>query len=293
LSHEAHLAILFADVSSSTALYNTLGDDAARGVIARCLSIMTAATRHFGGRLIKTIGDEAMSTFATADAAAEAAIEMHETIAGSRSLAARRLAIHAGFHFGPVVLDNGDVFGDAVNIAARMVDYAKADQIVTTGETVTRLAGSLGARCRQIDGTRLKGWAGERAIHELVWREEDATIRGSWSPEEPGNARMVLTHGPTRLELHADCPSVTLGRGEQNDLVIRHACVSRQHARIEYRNGRFVLTDVSANGTYVLAPGADCRLVRRDSLELSGAGMLGLGEAIARESPTSVTYLAG
>jgi len=75
------LAILFADVCGSTRLYDRLGDVRAQDVVARCLSIMAEATRRNRGSVIKTIGDEVMSTFQRVDDAAQAAAEMQEDIA--------------------------------------------------------------------------------------------------------------------------------------------------------------------------------------------------------------------
>ncbi|MEZ4549488.1 MAG: adenylate/guanylate cyclase domain-containing protein [Desulfobacterales bacterium] len=48
--------------------------------------------------------------------------------------------MHAGFHHGPVVMDKQDVFGDAVNIASRLADYAKPKQIVTTQSTIEAMS---------------------------------------------------------------------------------------------------------------------------------------------------------
>jgi pSer/pThr/pTyr-binding forkhead associated (FHA) protein len=85
-------------------------------------------------------------------------------------------------------------------------------------------------------------------------------------------------------------PSLTIGRADQNDLVVRQPLVSRLHARIEYRNGRFVLTDLSANGTYVTVDGGRAGYVHRDNHELTGSGTLGLGEAVSPGSPTAVRF---
>ena len=210
---------------------------------------MTDAANRHGGTVIKTFGDEVMTTFVSADAAADAAVEMQEAITGDMRGEGRRLAIRVGFHFGPVLWDGGDVFGDTVNVAARMVHYAKGGQIVTTGDTVATLSAPVSVQCRQIDVTQLKGKNEELSIHELVWQAQDATIIGAIGAigalKRQTGARLVLTIGPTRLELNAGRTAVTVGRGDQNDLVVRQACVSRLHARIEYRNGRFVLTDLS------------------------------------------------
>ena len=97
---EVQLAILFADVCGSTKLYEIHGDAKAREAIAKCVALMSESTARQGGTVIKTIGDEVMSTFKTADDAAQAAAEMQEGITEGMSIDGKPLAIRIGFHFG-------------------------------------------------------------------------------------------------------------------------------------------------------------------------------------------------
>jgi pSer/pThr/pTyr-binding forkhead associated (FHA) protein len=85
-------------------------------------------------------------------------------------------------------------------------------------------------------------------------------------------------------------PSLTIGRAEENDLVVRQPVVSRLQARIEYRHGRFVLTDLSANGTYIAPDSGIASYLHRDNQELTGSGVLGLGEAVSPSSLTTVRF---
>ncbi len=294
MPREAQLAVLFADVSGSTALYDTLGNVRARSIVARCIAVMTEATHRHGGTLVKTIGDEVMTTFPNATAAAEAACEMQEGITGQMVVEGRPLAIRVGFHFGRTLLEEADVFGDAVNLAARMVSQAKSGEILTTGATVEHLDGKRRKSCRQIDLTQVRGKREEIAVYEVLWQAEDATImRAPWATQHRAGERLVLTAGGTRLELGEGHPSLTIGRAEQNDLVVHQPVVSRLHARIEYRNGRFVLTDLSVNGTYVAADDDGSGYVHRDSHVLTGSGTLGLGEAVSPDSLVTVRYEPG
>jgi len=289
--HAARLAILFADVSGSTQLYETLGDVRACGIVARCIAVMIEATRRHGGTLVRTIGDEVMTTFPDAAAAAEAACEMQQSITGEMVEEGRQLAIRVGFHFGPTWCEEADVFGDAVNLAARLTSQAKSGQILTSGATVEHLSGPRRHSCRQIDLTQVRGKREQIAIHELLWQDAGVTImRAPWATLQRAGGRLVFTAGGTRVELGEGQPSLTIGRAEQNDLVVRQPEVSRLHARIEYRNGRFVLTDLSANGTYVAPDGGGQSYVHRDSVELTGSGTMGLGETVSPESLTAVRF---
>ena len=243
---------------------------------------------------MKTIGDEVMTTFPDAAAAAEAACEMQEGITGQMVVEGRPLAIRVGFHFGPTLFEEADVFGDAVNLAARLANQAKSGQILTTGATAELLTGPRRKYCRQIDLTHVRGKRDQVAIHEVVWNAEGATLlQAPWATLRRPSGSLVFTAGATRLELGEGHPSLTIGRADQNDLVVRQPLVSRLHARIEYRNGRFVLTDLSANGTYVAADGEAGSYVHRDSQDLSGSGTLGLGEAASPGSLATVRFEPG
>ena len=77
---DKELAIVFADVVGSTELYESLGDDEARETVGRCVECMKECTIELRGEVIKTMGDEVMSTFDSADDAMLAASEMQQRI---------------------------------------------------------------------------------------------------------------------------------------------------------------------------------------------------------------------
>ena len=151
------LAVLFADVSGSTKLYESLGDQEALATIGRCVALMSSVCVGHGGRVVKTIGDEVMVVFASADKAAEAAAEMQSRISEHAPVGGSRLAIRVGFHLGPAIETAGDVFGDSVNVASRMAALAKREQIILSSHTVAALAPWLRARVREVDKLSVKG----------------------------------------------------------------------------------------------------------------------------------------
>ena len=112
-------AVLFADVSGSTKLYETAGNAVAHAAVETCVNLMKEKTLAAKGRVIKTIGDEVMSAFSTADGAADAAIEMQQAISELPPVGKTTLGIRIGFNFGPVVNRDGAVCG------WRMPDRAK------------------------------------------------------------------------------------------------------------------------------------------------------------------------
>src|SRR5512134_3521561 len=152
MGKDVEVAILFADVVGSTQLYEQQGDVKARQMVARCLDIMREATEASRGTVIKTMGDEVMSTFPTADDAMNAAKRMQERISTDADLEHDngRVAIRIGCHFGPVVQEHRDIFGSAVHTANRMTSQAKARQIITTLSTVQKLSPEWRSATRQI-----------------------------------------------------------------------------------------------------------------------------------------------
>ncbi|MCB1742655.1 MAG: adenylate/guanylate cyclase domain-containing protein [Gammaproteobacteria bacterium] len=277
----ADLAIVFADISGSTRLYDSLGDANARELVADCLDILAEQTGRHQGTVIKTIGDEIMCTFPSADQALEAAVDMQDCVA--RELPERNpntpssLQIRIGLHFGNCLVEEGDVFGDAVNVAARMAGLAKGGQIITTGDTAEMLSQRLRSVTRHVDRLAIRGKTTEIDIFEAIWQADDVTrIHTDLLKPKPAQVRLRLEYNGQAMELATDANPMVLGRGKRADMVVNDSMASREHARIECRRGKFILTDMSTNGTYVLTPDGPTYL-RREDLVLSGDGQISLG----------------
>ncbi|HEX2668743.1 MAG TPA: adenylate/guanylate cyclase domain-containing protein [Gammaproteobacteria bacterium] len=291
---ETKLTILFADVCGSTKLYETMGDAIARDTVAKCVSIMDEETKRQSGRVVKTIGDEVMSVFDDPNAAADAASGMQERISAGLVVQGKSIAIRVGFHFGPVIVEaDGDVYGDAVNTAARMAGQAKPGQTLTTSATMDKLSDIWKASTRQIDRAAVKGKKDEIDMIELLWQREDVTrMSTSFKPtaETTKKARLTLRYRDQSVEVNELHSSVVMGRADENDLVVKNTLISRMHARIELRKGNFVLVDQSINGTYVRTSSGEELFVRRDNYPIKGSGIIGLGQRLAPESPDAISF---
>ncbi len=286
------LAILFADISGSTRMYESLGDERAHALISACIQTISHVAVIRGGEIVKTIGDQVMCIFEGVEQAVQAAIEMQRSLdtlpAPGDHL---RPNIHVGLHAGPVIRQEGDVFGNAVNMAARMVYLAKPRQIITTYPTIERLfhAGKVKARC--VDRTTIRGKGGEFCIYEIVWEEHDQTVILRPDLElPPQGGRLQLALGGKALQVSSANPVVTLGRQDCNDLVLSDEIASRSHARIEYHRGRFVLIDQSSNGSFIYVEGREPVIVHHDAFELSASGIIGLGRAVVPSSPQAIHF---
>jgi adenylate cyclase len=285
MANDIDVAILFADVVGSTKLYEQLGDLRARDMVAICIDVMKAATEQNHGTVIKTMGDEVMSTFPTADDALNAAAQMQKQIAGHPALKVgeHAVAIRIGCHFGTVVYENRDIFGSAVHTANRMTSQAKAGQIMTTLTMVERLSTDWRALVRQIDVATLKGRSNEVALYEALWQTEDITSMvpaiALGSRGGAKSLRLRLMYQGQDVLVDESHTNVTMGRAEENDLVIKGTLISRLHARIEMNRNKFLLVDQSTNGTFVQGKDVEEAFVRRDSMQIRGEGFIGLGKA--------------
>jgi len=288
------LAILFADVAKSTQIYEALGNKDAKNIIDSCLSLLRKVTEHHKGKVIKEIGDEIMCVFPSALKAVEAGKDMHQALEDMPPMdkpGYTAANIYVGIQYGPVIIEAGDVFGDAVNVAARMVAMAKQRQIITTEETINALPEGHDFDVHIIDKTTVKGKSGEMNIYEVIWEEQDLTVMMDDSVEaEVIKAKLELQFDDQVLELDENRPSITLGRQIHNDLVVNDGRVSRTHARIEYRRGKFILIDQSSNGTSVLIQGKKSVSLKRDETQLLGNGIISLGREAKPETPKIIQY---
>lgn len=292
MARGAELVILFADIAGSTRLYEKLGDQRARMVVSGAVGVMSDVTRRHSGQVVKTIGDEVMTVFRSADNAATAAAEMQDAITTSGINQDITLAIRVGFHHGQVLIDQADVFGDAVNVAAYVTRQAKPGQILVSGTARQRLSERWSPEIRPIARVEVKGKQEQVDLYELIWQADEMTMLQAPPPRghDAAGARLVLTSGSRRIEVGTLCPAFTVGRDERNDVVIVETIVSRYHAKVEYRNGRFVLTDQSANGTFVVPQDGAAVFVHRDSVLLAGKGMLGLGGQPEPDARITIRY---
>lgn len=286
--------VLFAEIAGTTALYDTLGDVRALSIITRALVAMEQQVYEHHGEVIKTVGQEMLCVFADANAAPTTAIAMQQRMEHFATEARVALALRVGFRSGTVIEEQGDVFGDAVNVASRLVKLAAAGQIITDGETLKGMRAALRRRGREIDRRRVKGRTSELEIVEIGWRHASGdpftTEQGALLSRARNAVMMLLSFDGSEIAIDGARDSFTIGRDETSDLPVPSTKASRQHARIEWRRDKFVLFDHSTNGTYVTLEGEPEVLVKHESFLLHGKGMLSIGEAAQAAGPGLIRF---
>lgn len=296
MAKDLEVAILFADVVGSTQLYDQFGDTKASETVALCLDVMKDATRQFSGKVIKTIGDEIMATFPTVDDAMGAASQMQSRISSDAERSGTHIpvSIRIGCHFGPVVQEQNDIFGAAVHTANRMTSQAKARQIVISGSSVDRMSDEWRTQTRQIDVATVRGRLDEVALFELLWQPEEATSMLptiEWENKTRNATKLTLSFRDQKVVVTDQKKNVNMGRADDNDLVVKGNLISRIHARVEKRRGKFILIDQSTNGTFLQNAKGEEVFIRRDSTELVGHGIIGLGRAAKAGMPLAIHFV--
>jgi adenylate cyclase len=289
--------VLFADLRGSTALYEMMGNTNATAVVTQSVALACRVVNHCGGTVVKTLGDGLMAMFNDSASAIQAADEMHDSLeriathghtSSPMSLSVPEnppvklpaLKLQVGLARGEVVEMGGDFFGDAVNVAARLLDHAGDNETLATSMVLDDLAPMTSARFRNLDRMQLRGRAEPVHVYLLeALRPSDlaATAYGDiTATPDPEGIRLICTD-LSRVFSPQSLP-VVLGRSSQATCCIDDSRVSRSHSRIDWHGGTFSLSDLSYNGTYVrFSNDKEIVSLRRSSCTLHGSGVIGLG----------------
>jgi adenylate cyclase len=288
-------AIMFADVSGSSALYKRVGNEEAKATIDDAVQFMTALTIVHEGTLVKTIGDEIMARFDLVNQACESAIAIQQRSIKEPRL--KDLGIRIGIAYGDVLITPNDVFGDRVNDAACVAHIARANQIVITQSVVDAMDNALRRDCQMFDRINIKGETEKTLIYRLEWEHSGKDNRATMVMPIHDVTRFVdkfqlemVVNGRTISLLPEQTP-FQIGRDPHKaQLLIETELASREHCHIEFRRGKYVLVDHSTNGTYVYADEQEPIYLRREELPLQGRGFIGLGQTVTATTPWALHF---
>ena len=296
--------IVFADFTGSTGLYETQGNSKAAETLTRATQWIGKLCESRGGRVIKYLGDGVLMAFADTTAAVHAMAEMqqlhHDRI---RTWPERlRMKIKVGIARGPVVEQDSDCFGDAVNLAARLSDLAGAEQILVTRPVIAALVGHVDIRSRNLGMMDIRGKTGPVEVHRVEWQGDTSaeflTMPAALDSLLAPSARPQSTVTLTCLDLTTtfsglDFP-IYVGRESDSHFPVNDQRVSRMHVRIDRRGNNFVLEDLSSYGTWVRFVGSDSAIaLRRQDCTLVGDGEIALGASFDDFSAPCIGFTIG
>ena len=280
--------VVFADLTGSTAFFEALGNEKATRAVTRLTQWISDVCEAHQGRVVKKLGDGVLAVFADAGDATNAviAIQRGHQLRLLQWPSTVRMEVKAGIAHGEVVEVDGDCYGDAVNVASRLSDLSGANQIWMTESVVDAIDDARGLRLLSLGPVNLRGRAEPVPLYKVEWQEgtvsEFVTMQASLAEmDRPNSQSLGNIHlaylNSSRSFLSSEMP-IHLGRGERAEFLVADPCVSRLHARIDWRNGAFFLTDLSSFGTWVRFAGSDSDVsLRRDDCQLHAAGEIALG----------------
>jgi len=274
---EIEAAILMADVAGSTSLYRAVGNAAALARISALLDDLRRAIDETGGEFIHSKGDDVLCLYREPSAAFRAARMM-------LAMAGEDIAIHAGLTFGPVIRARDDIFGDAVNIAARLAARANPGEALIGDSAAVRLGPAERSALRLLGQMNLKGAAEPLVIYRLSGLEhggETRVVTSRIAAPRPHRTKaepvvVALRHNGI-VRTCSEGESVTIGRSPECDLVIERQWISRNHAVISNHDGKPRLHERSSSGTFLAMGGEREIFIRREEVILVGDGRISPG----------------
>ncbi len=271
------------DITGSTQLYERESNRDALTQIDGMLHRMREIVEAAGGICVKSQGDDVLSYFTTSEAAFQAGWAM------INERWPRRLSVHAGMYFGDFITHEDDIYGRAVNTAARLASLAKPgelllgdscyDDLGETSKGAVKLIGDLALR-GQVSSTRVYACTVSEMVQQTV-----IFSRAQPAEERVGRTEFAEFRFQDQLWQIKEGQTLTIGRAADCDIVIGLAWVSRSHATVSMRHYQIEITDHSSTGSVMVRDGGEeVRLHRRATL-LSGAGVIycGIGTTLNPE----------
>lgn len=292
----SYQVILFADIVGSTKLYEEFGDAEARALTGACLARLSQIVVERNGRVAAELGDELMCFFTQPADAAAAACEMHVRISEQFPATERRpsLKLRIGMHYGSVHGGKQDLMSETAKVGHWAARNAKPEQTLATLSVIDTLPRMFRAVSRYVDDETWNFVSFEHvALYEIIWDVESITA-SSVEGIKPGQERydtVTFSVGGDSISVSAERPVISVGRGTQNDFMIKSDLVSRQHFTAQFSRGRCTITDKSTNGTFVLSDGGERHEIHRDILPLIGSGIIILGHPDESADGCAIRYV--
>jgi class 3 adenylate cyclase len=206
-----NIAVLFTDVVGSTAFFKTRGDIHGREMLRTHHHMAMSIVEEYGGSLIKEVGDSVLVYFPDPVEALKAAIKMQHKFLLHNQASSPEDEIHVriGLHHGKVIVEEKDIYGDVVNVAAKLTNLAGGDQIFVSHEIYETTREAPLAQFERIDFWNMKNVPDGLSIYKVIW--EDAKDA---APSR--KILVVLVPDPLRPEIRGIADAADLSRGDKD-----------------------------------------------------------------------------
>jgi class 3 adenylate cyclase len=288
-SKEKNSAVaLFVDMVDSTGLYEAVGNTEARTMVKHYLQEISYLCEKHQGQVIKTLGDGLLAYFLNMDDALQASVDINQA---NISLNQKMMLSHIGIDYGEIIFRDNDIYGDAVNVASRMLDIAKSGQTIISEQAYANTGEFFTTQFRHIDNIVVKGKKEAMGIYELLNASDDQTLFFSTDviDQMASESSLLLSQNKQHIIINHKNPSIIIGRTNECEISINSPMVSRYHAKINYHKGKFIFHDQSTNGSYVKDSKQELFL-RREQCLLSDQGPISLGMITSENNTEALIY---
>lgn len=298
----ASRCLLYADLAGRVRLAEKLGDAEAGYAVERCLNRMSRSAEAFSATALELRAEVLVARFKDADLALQAARDMRERVRALPPMSGIKLVLRAG-----VVLESEAAGADGVEaVAQRLVEACNPDTITVSDPLSDLLSSSMRRLLGKVDDPVVPtpqlappevglnsppNSAESRQGVQLAVASEAALLDvAPLTPQAAAGPQMRVSFRGQKWVIDATHPTLLFGRETGNDIVVSDPRVSRQHARIELRNGQFFLADSSTNGTYLLEEGVAEHCIKRSEFSLSEKGHIGCGFSVGDNMSDAVAF---
>ena len=286
-------SIMVVTICGLSRFHKMLGGDQSRYAIGQLFCDLSGIARKLDGETVQTTEVGLMCAFTSADAAVAAATKMHQFIATHHHPAlqdAPYLGLEIRIGTGTVLRENDRFSGDAVDWAVHPASACAPNRTLVSETTMQYLSRANKNRTHFLARWPAKEHLKFQSVFEFIGDEEDTTLAPDMVHAPASMDVLDIIHGPVVMTMDANCSVIRIGRLAENDLILNYPRVSRKHAKIENRRGRFALVDTSSNGTYVTIGDLDPIHVIQDEILLIGKGIISPGRRAASSSPGAIHF---
>jgi adenylate cyclase len=285
----AEFTVVFADLTGSTSIFESLGNVKATQAISSLTRMIGQVCEKHNGRVVKFLGDGVLILFINSHEAIEATSELQQ-VHNERVQhwpSTYKMQLQIGITRGDVLEQNGDCYGDAVNLASRLSELSGSDQILVSDSVVQHLPAAFINCSRCLGAMIIRGRNESCVVHRVDWKPDvlneaftvpASLMSASTTKRESSAAIIKLSWLERAVRLTAIELPILIGRDQDAQLVLHDPRVSRQHAIIEWRADKFYLKDVSSYGTWVMFSNSNSIVaLRRQECVLLHDGIISLG----------------